>query len=169
MKKYKVKRKTIIALILIMTTFSSSFLLAKYVSSVSGTSNPKNVAKWTVNYLDNENISKSLNLVAGDDDTFSETYIPPTYIIKLTSTSEVSANYQIVLTNVPSAMQVKIDTKTYQTPINNTITFEDEDYQINVNDNEKIKTHTLTFKVPLDSTISSVNNIDIDVIFDQID
>ena len=169
MKKFKLKRKTIIGLILIMISFTSSFLLAKYVSAINGASAPKNIAKWTVNYLDTENSSKSLNLVAGDDDTFSENYTPPTYILKLTSTSEASANYQIVLTDVPDAMQIKIDDNDYQTPINNTIIFEDVNYKINIADNDKIKIHTFTFKVPLDSDIESINNINIDVKFDQID
>ena len=169
MKKFKLNKKIIIGLILIMITFASSFLLAKYVSAIKGASNLANIAKWTVNYLDTENHSKSLNLVAGDDDTFSETYTPPTYILKVTSTSETSANYQIILTDVPSAMQIKIDDGEYQTPTDNTMIFEGANYKINITDNDKIKTHTLTFKVPLDSDIDSVNNINIDVKFEQID
>ena len=47
--------------------------------------------------------------------------------------------------------------------------FESENYKINVTDNDKEKTHTLIFKVPLDSSVDSVSNIDIDLKFEQID
>lgn len=169
MKRIKIKKKYIISLLLIITVFSNSFLLAKYSSSISSSSGSKKVAKWTVSYVDSENSSKNLNLVLGDENNFSETYVPPTYVLKLISTSEVSTGYIISLSNVPDAMQVKIDDGIFQSPVNNIIVFENENYKINASDNDKEKTHALTFYVPLNSSIDSVNNINIDIKFEQLD
>lgn len=169
MNKYKLKRKTLIAFILIMITFSSSFLLAKYASLISGMDSKK-VAKWSVSCdeCDPEH-PKELNLVTGDDDTFSENYVFPSYTLKVKSISEVSASYKIILRNIPNTMQVQIDDGDYQPVANNIITFENVNYKINMDDNDKERIHTLTFKVPLDLDIDDVNNIDVELKFDQID
>ena len=90
------------------------------------------------------------------------------YIIKVTSTSEVSANYSIILTNVPSEMEVKIDGGTYRLPINNTISFENVN-SFGASDVNTTHTHRLIFNAPIDSNIASSTQVGINVIFNQID
>ena len=62
---------------------------------------------------------------------------------------------------------MKIDDATYQTPTNNKITF-DNIGSFNANDENNEHTHTLTFNAPLDSNIVGESNINIDVIFVQV-
>lgn len=162
-KKRRLKKKAVIALLLITITFTNSFLLAKFTSGASG-NNSSRVAKWTVECTNCDTTNpKEVSLIAGNDTLTQE------YTLTVKSTSEVSASYKVVLTNVPSTMQVKIDSGEYQTPTNSAITFIDANYKINASDNTKTKTHTLTFKVPIDLDFNEPNNIDIDVVFNQID
>ena len=88
------------------------------------------------------------------------------YILKVTSTSEVKAIYSIALSNLPNEVQVKLDNGTYQTPTSNVITFNNVGY-INANAETRTITHTLTFNVPIDSNTISANEINIDVTFNQ--
>ena len=162
-KKRKLKKKSIIGLILIMITFTSSFLLAKFTSNAAG-NNSSRVGKWIVECTNCDTTNpKEVSLIAGNDTLTQE------YTLTVKNISEVSASYKVVLTNVPGTMQVKIDNGNYQTPSNNTITFTDGIYIINASDNTKIKTHTLTFKIPIDLDFTATNNIDVDVVFNQID
>lgn len=159
MKKLKIKKKTIIILVLIMLAFVNSYLLAKYTSSHTG-SNSSRIAKWNVTYDVSDNLSDTLNLVSGNE--------TKDYIINVTSTSEVAAKYSIVLSNVPSELEVKLDNGSYHTPLNNVIEFNDVG-SFRDNDMNTTFRHTLTFSAPLESNIASTNNVNINIRFDQID
>ena len=164
-KKYKLKKKFVSFLLIyfvFLTFYSSVITLSKYVGTITGSAN-STIAKWEASTDTSENGSNTLNMTIGDDVTNTS------YILKITSTSEVKAIYSIVLSNVPSSIKVKLDNGPLNTPINNTVEFNNVGY-INADaDNEnKTKRHTLTFNAPLD--IDEINNsvIDIDVLFEQV-
>lgn len=158
-KKYKVKKKTIVCLVFIMLVITSSILLARYYSSIQASSN-KGIAKWDVSIDTNDNTSDELNLVAGNN--------TKSYIVKIKSTSSVSAIYSLVLSNLPDGVQVKVDSDEYKNPINNTVIFNNLG-NFDINDNVVERVHTLTFSAPLDVTLPSVNEVSINVTFTQID
>ena len=158
-KKYSIKKKPIIILVLILLTFSNSYLLAKYTSSLNGLDS-SSIADWNVTYDTSDNPSDILNLISGN--------VTSDYIIKVTSASEVSAYYSIILSNVTSEMEVKIDGGIYQTPTNNIVEFSNVGSFTGNNMNTTF-THTLTFSAPLNSNIASTTNVGIDIVFDQID
>lgn len=159
MKKLVIRKKTIIIIILAIITFSNSYLIAKYTSFFNGLAS-SNVAKWNVTYDTSDNISDTLNLVSGNG--------TKDYIIKVTSASEVAVNYSIILSNVPSEMEVKIDNEAYKTPVNNCIEFTNVGLFSGNNVNTTF-THTLTFNAPLESNIAATTNVGINIKFEQLD
>ena len=159
MKNNIINKKSIIIILFALIIFSNSYLLAKYTSILNGSSN-SSIAKWSVSYDTNDNDGDVLSLISGNS--------TKDYIIKVTSTSEVSANYSIILTNVPSEMEVKIDGGTYRLPINNTISFENVN-SFGASDVNTTHTHRLIFNAPIDSNIASSTQVGINVIFNQID
>ena len=159
MKNNIINKKSIIIILFALIIFSNSYLLAKYTSILNGSSN-SSIAKWSVSYDTNDNDGDVLSLISGNS--------TKDYIIKVTSTSEVSANYSIILTNVPSEMEVKIDGGTYRLPINNTISFENVN-SFGASDVNTTHTHRLIFNAPIDSNIASSTQVGINVMFNQID
>ena len=159
MKNNIINKKSIIIIIFVLIIFSNSYLLAKYTSVLNGSSN-SSIAKWSVSYDTNDNDGDVLSLISGN--------ITKDYIIKVTSTSEVSANYSILLTNVPNEMEVKLDNGVYKLPTNNTIIFENIS-SFGASDLNTTHTHRLIFNAPIDSNIASSTQVGINVIFNQID
>ena len=163
-KRYRLKKKPVICLLLIITIIvSNSFFLSKYTSSIAGTSR-KDVAKFDVSISTSDNASDTLNMLSGTTEA--------TYIVKVTSRSEVTSTYEIVLSNVPNGLQVSLDNGTYQTPVNSTVTFSGincSGCSFDLNSNVTEHTHTLKFFDPLSSSNSGTNSINIDVEFSQID
>ena len=160
MKKYKLKKKFYL-FFLICLIFFISYLslctLSKYVGTTNG-SGIATVAKWEVSYDLSNNESDTLNIVSGN--------VTQNYILKVISTSEVAATYSIILLDLPSEIQVKLDNGLYQYPVNNTITF-NKVGSFNANDLNAEHTHILTFNAPLESNISSTSKINIDIKFIQ--
>ena len=156
-KRDKKSMKKVISVVLLMGVLFSSYFLAKYISSLDGADNTS-VAKWSVEAVSD---TDTLNLVSGN--------AVGVYTLTITSTSEVSARYSVILSNVPAELEVKIDNGEYQTADNSgSIVFENVD-TINVGNNSSARVHSLTFNSPLDSNISSVNAVDVDVEFVQVD
>ena len=159
-KKIVIKKKFITFLLIYLILFTSYFsviTLSKYVGTTRGAGTTA-IAKWEVSVDTSDNDSNTLNLVSGNT--------TQNYILKLTSTSETVATYSIILSNVPSELEVKLDDGSYMMPVDNTITYEDVGY-INANASNRTVTHTLTFNAPIDSNILSTNQINIDVKFVQ--
>ena len=153
-----ISKKKIIIIILTVIVFVNTYFLAKYISSFEG-SDSTELAKWSVSYDTDDNISDTINLISGDG--------AKDYYINITSNSEVALKYSIILNNVPDEMEVKIDDKGFEYPTNNKIIF-DIGY-FSASDLNSTKQHILSFNAPLDSEIASSTNVDIDIIFDQID
>lgn len=162
MKKKIIIRKKFLTFLLIyfvlVTSNFSILTLSKYVGII-GKSGTATVAKWEVSTDTSDNTSDTLNMIIGNTQE--------SYIIKITSTSDVKAIYSITLSNLPSGLEVMLDNGNYQTQVNNTITFNNVGY-INANDTTRTKTHTLTFNVPIGTSSIDASNIDIDVVFNQI-
>lgn len=162
-KKIVIKKKFITFLLVYLVLFTSYFsiiTLSKYVGTVSE-SGIVTVAKWEVSTDTTDNTSDTLNMIIGNTQE--------SYILKITSTSEVKATYSIVLSSLPSDVEVKLDNGTYENPINNTITFSDIGYiNANASSNDRTITHILTFNVPIGSSSINASEINIDVIFNQI-
>ena len=133
---------------------------AKYKSEFTE-NNSAQVAKWNVSVLPTS-VSNTLNVVSGNT--------TQDYIIDVTSTSEVSSKYSIVLENVPDTVTARLDGGELKTPDTSTkkIIFNDVGV-INVSDETKTRTHTLTFGASVSSDAINNNNINIKVEFRQID
>ncbi len=169
MKKYKIKRTVTLCLVLFVAVFVGTYLVAKMLSRVDGTSRPVSIAKWNVSriYKDYDDTvstgNGTVSLVAGND------VVADIYKLEITSTSEVTANYAVVLSNLPSNIQVKIDNGEFVSPVNNSITFESSDYRINYDASSRTRTHTLTFYMPIDLDFDATTAANINLRFTQID
>ena len=89
------------------------------------------------------------------------------YTLTVQSNSEVDVKYKIIIDNLPSGVQVDIDNTGYLTPVNGTLTIENNNTVINYNDAVKTKNHILTFKAASGTTLVTDREIDIDVEFRQ--
>lgn len=153
------KKKYVLLLLLYYVIFTSFFVintLSKYTGDVQGDGDI-GVAKWDVS-LDTTSSNSTLNLVAGNTSQ--------TYILSLTSTSEVAVDYSIKLTGVSSQVEVSVDGGTAMSPTAGEIIFTNVG-SFDANDTTSTKSHSLTFSAPLGSSNVSNNQIDIDVIFTQ--
>ena len=160
MKNRKINKKKIAALILIICFFASSMILAKYASSMQSNSS-SDVAAWYTIINTSGNRSNTLNLTSGETTA--------SYEIKVVSNSEVALTYEVVLTNVPDGLEVKLDNGTYETPTNNTLTLTSNNCAFSANDSVTDHTHTLTFNDPITTSNDGTSTIGIEVIFTQVD
>lgn len=158
-RRKRIRRKKIRFFIFILLIITNSYLLAKYTSTINGNHNV-DIAKWEVSYDTNDNASDTLNLVSGN--------VTQDYIIKVISTSEVSAKYSIELSNLPNDIRASLDNGNDKTPINNKIVFNNVG-TINASAQDNIKEHVITFSSVLGNSNLIDSNIYIDVIFDQKD
>ena len=164
MKRYKLKKKPVICLILFLILISNTFILSKYSSGINAVSPEKKVAKFDVSINTTDNASDTLTMLSGTTEA--------TYIVKVVSRSDISANYSIVLSNVPNGLQVSLDNGTYQTPVNSTITFAGVNCtgcSFTANDSITEHTHTLKFYDLLNSNNTGNKSVNIDVMFSQVD
>lgn len=148
--------RTVCLVVLIVTIFSSYFL-AKYVSTIVG-SDSANVAKWSVDATPDVS---TLNLVSGNT--------AGVYTLTITSTSEVSTSYSVILDDVPSGMEVKIDNGSYQTADSSGDIIFNNVGSFAIGDATNTHIHSITFNSPLESNMPSINEVDIDVRFTQED
>ena len=156
---YKLNKISSFSFLFLMffTVHLSMITLSKYTGTVTGVGG-STVAKWEVELDTSGNVSDTINIIAGNGEQ--------SYTLDITSTSETKALYSIILSNIPSDLQVKLDTGSYQTPINNQVTFSNVGY-INSNAQTRTITHTLTFNFPINSNVVGSSQIDIDVVFTQ--
>ncbi len=161
--KRKLKKKIIkftLIYAICFLVFFTAVTIAKYfdVTFASGT---KDIAKWEVLYDSSDNTTNKINVVSGNE-TQNQTYI-----IKVTSNSDVKASYSLILTNVPNDVEAKVDGGNYVSSSNNTITINNIG-TINANASNRTNTHTLKFNTPLNSQVIGENSINIEMKFVQI-
>ncbi len=122
------------------------------------TSGIAGIAGWSVSITPDNNNSMQLipNGVAGS------------YTLVVESSSEVDTAYSIVVSNIPSGVEVKIDTENnYRTPTNNKVTFSNVG-TILYNAQQRSVTHTLSFRAVNGATLVNNQSVHVDVIFQQV-
>ncbi len=115
-----------------------------------------NTADWNVSVSSNS--SNTMQLTANNSGTAS-------YQVVVTSSSEVDTNYSIIVRNLPSGVQVKLDNGDFE-PYSSTVTFSNIG-TILYGANPNTATHTLTFKANNGATIVSNQQVSVDVEFEQ--
>lgn len=90
-----------------------------------------------------------------------------TYTLSVRNDSEVDVKYNVIIDNLPDGVKVSLDGGSYQTEVNNSITFTNVG-RINYNAATKTRNHTLTFSAEPNAEIVSNQEIDIDVVFIQV-
>lgn len=151
--------KKLITILIFITIYVSIFSLSKYQSTITGGHGTR-IAKWDVQ-LNTEGSDNVINLAPGDSTGQS-------YDLTVTSISEVSVKYSIVISNLPNNVQVALDSGTPQTPNNNVVTFEDCG-SFSVGSINTTNHHTLNFSALSQATNVIGSQVNIDVIFTQID
>ena len=90
------------------------------------------------------------------------------YTLTVQSNSQVDVLYKIIISNLPSGVEVDIDNTGYLTPTaSGTLTIENANTVINYGDSTKTKTHILTFRATNEAQLVTNQKIDIDVEFRQ--
>ena len=148
-----------IFLLLCLTLFTLAHIndaKSKYKSNAGGDSNAS-VAEWVV-ALDTVTEGNSFNLVTGNTNV--------DYTIKVKSTSQVSCNYTIIVSNVPNDINVCLDDVNEKTSSANRVIFSNVGSFI-IGDGTQEREHKLSFSAPLESSANN-NQINIQVVFTQI-
>ena len=114
-------------------------------------------AIWSVS-RNHSSSSDSIDLVKGQDED--------DYTLTVESRSEVDVTYSVIISDLPAGVEVDLDGVTY--PQSNNEIRIDNVGAIYYSDQEKVKTHTLTFRATNEASIVAGNEIDIDVEFKQI-
>ena len=149
------KRFEMIVLVYLLLVFSVPSSLGIYKNSSTSTNTIK-AADWNVS-LDQNGVNDSLEVITGGQNA--------AYTLNVVSDSEVDTVYSIIVKNIPSGVQVKLDNGTFQ-PESSTVTFSNLG-PIYYTGQEETRTHTLYFKA--NNGAATVNNqtVTIDVDFKQ--
>lgn len=158
MKLNRLSVRRVLCSVLMLLMIFSSYVLAKYISSVSGSSSAS-VAKWAVNWAATS--SSIVDLISGNSDG--------SYSFNVTSNSEVAASYSIIVSSMPSGMEIKLDNGSFQTAgVGGTVTFNNVG-SFTASDVNYTHSHTLTFNSPLAANLTGANSVNVDVRFTQND
>ena len=130
---------------------------SKYKSNAGGDSNAT-IAEWVV-ALNPVTEGNDFNMVTGNTNV--------DYTIKVKSSSQVSCNYTIIISNVPNDIKVCLDDVNEKSPSENRVIFSNVGSFI-IGDGIEEKTHKLSFSAPIESNANN-NQINIQVVFTQID
>ena len=124
---------------------------------IANTSNSVGAATWSVS-LNQTGVNNHVEVIPSGNNG--------SYTLNVQSNSEVDVVYEIKVSGIPSGVEVKLDSGSFQTPTSGVVTFTNAG-TILYSDVVKQKTHTLTFKA--NSGAATVNNqtVTIDVNFKQ--
>ncbi|MBR2833748.1 MAG: hypothetical protein IKE75_04925 [Bacilli bacterium] len=157
-------RKKIIAVLLFITIVLAATYALKTFGLLRSSANATGsllTAEWSVTRSQSAS-TDSIEVVPG--------LSTDTYDLTVTSNSEVDVKYTVIISNLPTGIEVQLDDGTFQTPSSGTIRMTnggDVTGTINYNDATKTKTHTLTFRATSSAQAVSDQEIDIDVEFKQ--
>lgn len=112
-------------------------------------------ARWNVSVSSNS--SSSMQLIPNSGTS--------SYNITVTSDSEVDTDYSIIVSNIPSGVQVELDSGGFE-PYSSTVTFPNVG-TILYGAQPNSVTHTLTFKANTGATIVSNQSVSVNVEFKQ--
>lgn len=152
------KKKIQLSLVFIVMVFAiiaTTFAIFRSHGSATGTIN---AATWS--------ISRSQS-ASGDSLSVIPELASDVYNLTVTSNSEVDVVYTIIVSNLPTGVEVSLDNGTYQTPTSGTVRISNAQTVINYNDTVKTKNHTLTFRATSSAQVVSEQEIDVDVEFKQ--
>lgn len=150
--------KLIVLFFIIFFGFCTLHTFALYRNSKSSSGSIE-TATWSVTRSQSQSGDSIDVVVGGDTDTYSLT---------VQSNSEVDVKYKIIISNLPTGIEVDLDNTGYLTPSNGSLTIQNNNTVINYNDVSKTKTHTLTFRAVSGASLVTNQEIDIDVEFSQI-
>ena len=151
------KNIEMIILIYLLSVFCIPSTLGIY-KRMADTSDSVDTAKWNVS-LNQTGINNTLS-VANNGST-------ATYTLKVVSDSEVDTEYAIIISNIPSGVDVKLDDEVnYRVPSNGVVTI-DPAGTINYTGSSVEVTHTLTFRANNGASVVSNQSITVDVDFKQ--
>ncbi len=155
MKKYLLK--SLIVVIVLVSVFCTvrTFAILRNGTNSSGS---LDTASWSVtrNY---SQTGDSLEIYPGG--------ATDSYTLTVSSASEVDVLYKILISNLPTGVEVDLDNTGYQTPTAGSLSIENANTVINYNDSEKTKTHILTFRATSGAQLVTDQQININVEFRQ--
>ncbi len=161
--KRKLKKKYVVFLssyALLLISYFTMTTFAKYTSLLN-VDGKISVAKWDVSIAGQDNI-KLPTMYIGDSNTYQS------YELSVTSKSETATNYSAIISNVPDGVQIQVDDNDLYSESNNVITIENLG-SFNATDINNTHKHKFTILVPFGTNPFSDQQLDIDVIFTQID
>ena len=151
------KNTELIILVYLLLAFCIPSSLGIYKRNAS-TSTSIVAAEWNVS-LNQTGVNNTLSIVNNGS--------TGTYTLKVVSDSEVDMEYAIIISNIPSGVDVKLDDEVnYRVPTNGTVTI-DPAGTINYTGSSEEVTHTLTFRANNGASVVSNQTITIDVDFKQ--
>ena len=151
------KKTKVILLIVCLVLFAipvSFSLFKKQRNSESSVTS----ADWSIT-LEQTGVNNNLTLVPELSTS--------TYTLNVKSESEVDAKYSIVVSNLPSGVEVSLDGETYPPVSNGSVTFPNAGTILH-NAQTKTNTHTLTFRGLNGATVVSNQAVSVNVIAEQI-
>lgn len=156
MKEKFLKNKKIIMIVaFLLIVIPASYALLKSIAVANG-----NIVAATWNVTVNESGNNYMSIAASPMD------IEASYTIDVTSQSQVDMIYSIVIDGLPSGVCVSIDNGEFVQETNNKVTFSNVG-TIAYSDENKTKSHTLTFKATSSSNVVNEKEVDINVIARQ--
>ena len=155
--KNKIFAIVILVLVLSFFVVKSSFALYRNLINPNGSIA---TASWNVT-LNQEHEDNNLYIVAGDDNSTAS------YTVNITSTSEVDIDYSIIVDDIPQGVKIKLDDGDYLTPTNHKIIYADIGI-INYSDENKTKSHTVTFKADSNAEIIIDDEVNVNVKVKQV-
>ena len=144
--------------ILFLSFCVNTVTFGRYKNGVSGFG-LISLARWNVSIDTSNNEGDTLELIAGND--------VPAYNLSVISNSDVSLRYDIVITGVPSGVEVVFDGLTNYISDEGLITISDAGAFL-ASDLVHEHNHTLEFSAPLSSAVINSCDINIQVIFNQV-
>ena len=157
MKKRNIKITIITLGILILFIVPISYAIFRNSSNATGS---LSLATWSVT-LNQEGVNDTLVVIPS-------TQTDATYTLNIESDCEVDIKYSIMISNLPSGVEVSFDGGDFEEQDeNNTITFTDVG-TILYTDSEKNQTKTLTFRGKSNAEIVENQEVNIDVVVRQI-
>lgn len=162
MKKDVYRKRLFIFLFVYFALFSSYYMTDTFTKCVGSLNKngTASVAKWEV-LVGSEN-AETFNIITGNT---TENLSDQTYSFNITSNSDVAVDYSIILSNVPTGIQVVFDNVTYYEN-NNVVTINNAG-SFNASDLNNTHTHSFTFIAPVGTEIVKNNDVTIDVDFEQ--
>lgn len=147
------KKKLILLLVIILFTFFTYFTYSIYKKNTSGTVSV-GTASFSVSMSGNEN---DVSIIENNT-IFSET-------VTVTNNSEVDVIYSIIVSDLPTGMQISLDNGNYVSETNNQIVFTNVGTALY---GSSPISHILKFNAPL--TVAEVNNqsVNVNVEFKQV-